>query len=42
MIGQQGQAEGQPQEAGGQCGGAVGNLAAGKFGGMVGEKLCPI
>jgi len=42
MIGQQGQAEGQPQEAGGKCGGAVGNLAAGKVGGMVGETFCPI
>lgn len=42
MIGQQGQAEGQPQEAGGMLGGIIGNLAAGKFGGMVGEKFCPI
>ena len=42
MVGQQGQAEGQPQEAGGACGSAVGTLAAGKFGGMVGEQFCPV
>lgn len=33
MVGQQGQAEGKPQEAGGACGSAVG--------GMVGDAICP-
>lgn len=37
MIGQQGQAEGQPQEAGGKCGSAVGNLAGSAI-----ESACPI
>lgn len=36
MIGQQGQAEGKPQEAGGACGSAVGTLASGAI-----ESACP-
>ena len=37
MIGQQGQAEGKPQEAGGICG----SVAGAAVGGVV-EEVCPI
>ena len=36
MIGQQGQAEGKPQEAGGACGSMLGTAAGGAI-----ESACP-